>query len=100
MLGSGATAEGYYTIGYYKAPLEATADSNTVDLPIEYHDLAQKLTMVRILKKKGAQNATYGNMAVSKENELEKAFRRIDESNLSMLKLDQMSGERRMGMPV
>jgi hypothetical protein len=98
-LGSGSTASGSYTVGYYKLPVEATVDANYIDLPLEYHDLAQKLTMIRILKKKGNENALYSNMANLKESELDKAFRRIDEVNMTSLRMDQMTGERRQGPP-
>jgi hypothetical protein len=89
-LGSGAVASGSYTIGYFILPTEASAETDYIDFPIEYHTLAQMKTVIRILKKKGEAQA-----AVAKENDLEAAFAKVDESNTTMLARDKVSGSRK-----
>jgi hypothetical protein len=89
-LGSGAVASGTWVVGYYILPVEATAETDCIDFPIEYHGLSQTKTIIRILKKKGQTNE-----ATQKEGELDAMFQRYDESNMGMAVRDKALGERK-----
>jgi hypothetical protein len=76
-------------VGYYEHPTEATALTDYVDFPIEYHDLAQQRTMIRIMRKLGQTQR-----AQEKEVDLNRKWTEIDRANKEMLALDRMAGER------
>ncbi len=89
-LGSGATASGTWVVGYYVLPTEATADSDSIDFPLEYHTLAQAKTIIRVMKKKGMVSESR-----VKEADLDGMFAKFDEANMNMLKRDKAIGERK-----
>ena len=88
-IGSGGTASGNFTVGYYARPTEATADTDTIDFPLEYHDLAQQATMIRVLKKLDKLDAVK-----VKEADLKESWSAIEGSNLTAKRIDQQMGER------
>ncbi len=88
-LGADATASGDFQVGYYELPTEPAADTNYIDLPLEWHDLAQQKTMIRILKKVGNDQA-----AKLKEVDLEERYQKIATANAELKMRDIASGER------
>jgi len=88
-IGSGGSASGSWTIGYYVQPTEATAETDEIDFPIEWHALAQMRTIARILRKK----QMYEKAQVV-EVDLQKQYAEIEKANLAMLQIDRSTGER------
>ena len=88
--GSSKSLSGNYTIGYYKLPVEATALTDYIDLPLEWHDLAQQMTMARILRKLGQMEK-----ARVAESDLEQKWAEIEGSNLRSKTIDVQTGERK-----
>ena len=88
-LGDGASISGNLTVGYYELPTKATALTNQIDFPLEYHDLVKQRVMVRILKKKGEYSK-----AREKEVDLNSRLADIDRKNMEAFQLDRITGER------
>lgn len=87
--GASKSLSGNMTIGYYKLPVEATALTDLIDFPIEYHDIAQQRTMIRVLKKLGM-----ADRARAREVDLERRWALIEKNIVSAPQLDQSTGER------
>lgn len=88
-IGADKTLSGNVDIGYYALPTEADDLTEYIDFPIEWHDLAQQRTIIRVLKK-----ADMYEKAQEKEADLEKRWQDIEQSNIKSRQLDQYSGER------
>jgi hypothetical protein len=88
VLGLSATLSGNITVGYYQLPTEATTLTAYIDFPLEYHNLAQQLTLVRVFKKLEMMDK-----ARLHESELENKYRKILEMSLNQT-ADKQSGER------
>lgn len=88
--GASKTLSGNVTIGYYELPTEATLVTDYIDFPIEWHDLSQQKTMIRILKK-----LEQYEKAQERQADLEKKWQEIESSNMRMRSADVMSGERK-----
>lgn len=90
VLGSDKTLSGNLKVGYYIQPVEATALTDVIDFPAEYHDLAQQRTMIRVLKKLDQYDR-----AQEKEVDLEKRWQEIEKSNIMAFQRDVKSNERK-----
>ncbi len=88
-IGADASLSGNTTVGYYVLPTEATALTDEIDFPIEWHDLPQQRTMIRVLKKMGQYQK-----AQEKEVDLEKRWQEIERSNIQAIDIDRKTGER------
>ena len=87
-LGSGASLSGNITVGYHELPTEATALTDSIDFPIEYHNLAQQETLVRIYKR-----MELDQKAAKEENEMDKNYAKILEMNLKAAAIDKRQEE-------
>jgi PKD repeat protein len=83
-VGSGATLPGHILLGIYRNPIKAVLETDCIDLPVEYHNLAQKLTMIRIHTK--LENY---EMAAQLSAEFNKEFTGIMASAIKSRGIDQ-----------
>jgi PKD repeat protein len=56
-LGDGAVLPGHLMLGIYRKPRKAQVETDCIDMPAEYHNLPQLLTMARIYRELGNEDA-------------------------------------------
>lgn len=88
--GSNKTVTGNYTVGYYALPVEATALTDYIDFPQDWHSLAQAKTMIRVLTK-----LEKIDKARNRRIALEKKWADIQASLLNAATVNKNTGERR-----
>jgi len=88
-LGSSASMSGSITAGYYILPVQATANTDYIDFPIEYQEIPKQMTIIRALRKKGMIGE-----ADRKESEVDSRVSQLLERTMSTQQIDKMTGER------
>lgn len=82
-------------IGYYVIPTKCTAVTDEIDLPDEWHDLAQQRTAVRILKRLGYDDQSKRQQAQFVEQDLNNRLKELEVTGPKIPQMDRLSGERR-----
>lgn len=88
VLGLNATLSGNITVGYFELPTEATLGTEYIDFPLEYHNLAQQLTLARVYKK-----GELMDKARIAEADFDKKYKQLLEANLSQIADRQAGGK-------
>lgn len=89
VVGANTVWPGAAEVGFYRLPYPASDDSDYIDLPIEYHSLAQAQTNVRMLTKiDRIAEATLDGSIIQAD------FRRIEKGSMAMKGIDWLFGER------